>query len=77
MDMLYGRQTLQQNRLRGLIEDEAMRQARMMRESAKDANLQLMELKREKEKSEREQKIQEEREEIEKARRKRMPKGAF
>jgi hypothetical protein len=58
------RQTLQNNRLRGLAEDNVSRQQKMMMESVRDANLQLKAEKEAKAKFERQQKILEEQQDL-------------
>lgn len=60
----YAHQTLQMNRMRGLLEDDLRSKQRTMQSSTKDVNLQLSQEKRDRERMERDIKLQEEREDL-------------
>jgi hypothetical protein len=60
----YAHQTLQMNRMRGLLEDDLRGKQRTMQTSTKDVNLQLSQEKRDRERMERELKLQEERDDL-------------
>ena len=63
-DQAYAFQTLQNTRMRGMLEDKLEQQKRDMQASTRDSNLQLAREKREREQRERQIKLQQERRDL-------------
>lgn len=63
-DQAYAFQTLQNNRMRGMLEDKLEQNKREMQASTRDTNLQLAREKREREQRERQMKLQQERRDL-------------